>query len=122
MLVSAGMLHSVSSVCVPLPDGMEPVPVTMKAGDVLFFNGQLIHGSYPNTTPDRFRRALIGHYVVGEAEKISEWYHPVMRMDGSEFRLETSEHGGKCGVWVEKDGVPVVEMAGMEGQKNFRRE
>ena len=56
----------------------------MAAGDVLFFNGSVIHGSFPNASRDRFRRALIGHYVAGEAEKVSQFYHPVLRMDGSE--------------------------------------
>src|SRR5690606_14172671 len=93
-----------------LPEGMEPVPVIMSAGDVLFFNGQLIHGSFPNTSRDRFRRSLIGHYIVGDAEKVAKFYHPVLRMDGSVVELGVSEHGGPCGVWVTQDGRPVVEM------------
>ena len=37
---------------VPLPEGAgRRSPVVMEAGDVLFFNGALVHGSYPNTTP-----------------------------------------------------------------------
>ena len=51
---------SFTDVTVPLPDDLHPVPVTMKAGDVLFFNGSLVHGSFPNTSADRFRRSLIG--------------------------------------------------------------
>jgi hypothetical protein len=82
----------------------------MEPGDVLFFNGQLIHGSYPNSSRDRFRRSLIGHYIVGEAEKVAKFYHPVLRMDGSQVELGISERGGPCGVWVEQDGAPVVEM------------
>jgi hypothetical protein len=82
----------------------------MQAGDVLFFNGQLIHGSFPNTSTTRFRRALIGHYIVGEAEKVAKFYHPALRMDGSEVVLGVSERGGPCGVWVEQDGTPVVEI------------
>jgi hypothetical protein len=89
---------------------MQPAPVIMAAGDVLFFNGQLIHGSYPNTSKDRFRRALIGHYIVGEAEKVAEFYHPVLRMDGTEVELGRSERGGPCGIWVEQNGASVVEM------------
>lgn len=95
---------------VPLPRGMAVVPVIMEPGDVLFFNGSVIHGSYPNVSRDRFRCALIGHYAVGDAEKIGEFYHPVLRMDGSEAALEISDGGGPCGVWVEEDGRPVVEM------------
>jgi phytanoyl-CoA hydroxylase len=77
---------------------------------VLFFNGQLIHGSFPNTTQDRFRRSLIGHYIVGNAEKVSEFYHPALRMDGTPVELENSERGGPCGVWVDQNGVPMVEF------------
>jgi ectoine hydroxylase-related dioxygenase (phytanoyl-CoA dioxygenase family) len=95
---------------VPIPSGMRVAPVIMKAGDVLFFNGSVIHGSYPNVSRDRFRRALIGHYAVGEATKIGGFYHPVLRMDGSVATLEADDSGGPCGVWVEHDGKPVVEM------------
>lgn len=119
---AADTTQSFTDVTVPVPEGMGVQPVVMNAGDVMFFNGQLIHGSYPNTTTDRFRRSLIGHYIVGEAEKVAVWYHPVMRMDGSEISLDVSEHGGACGVWVERDGQPVVEMIGVEGNQNYKRE
>jgi hypothetical protein len=89
---------------------MPIMPVVMEPGDVLFFNGQLIHGSYPNTSKDRFRRALIGHYIVGDAEKVAHYYHPVLRMDGSVVELDVSEGGGPCGVWAEKNGRPAVEL------------
>ena len=104
---------SFTDVTVPLPEGMEPAPVTMSVGDVLFFHGSLIHGSYPNLSPDRFRRALIGHYIAGEAEEVAAFYHPVLRMDGTEVELGTSERGGPCGIWKEVDGRPVVEFAGI---------
>jgi hypothetical protein len=84
----------------------------MESGDVLFFNGALVHGSLPNTTTDRFRRALIGHYIYGRAEQVGEFYHPVLRMDGSEWKIEKSPGGGPCGVWVDRQGQSVVEMAG----------
>jgi ectoine hydroxylase-related dioxygenase (phytanoyl-CoA dioxygenase family) len=108
--VPADTSQSFTDVTVPLPEGARTEPMLMRAGDVLFFNGQLIHGSYPNTSADRFRRALIGHYIVGEAEQVARFYHPVLRMDGSEVLLGTSESGSECGVWVERDGTPVVEM------------
>jgi len=31
----------------------------MEPGDALFFHGRIIHGSYPNTTTDRWRRTFI---------------------------------------------------------------
>jgi ectoine hydroxylase-related dioxygenase (phytanoyl-CoA dioxygenase family) len=107
--VDADTEQSFTDITVELPADAEVVPVTMRAGDVLFFNGQLVHGSFPNTSGDRFRRALIGHYIVGEAEKVYRSYHPVLRMDGTRIELGVSEDGDTCGRWVETDGRPVLE-------------
>lgn len=101
--------QSFTDVTVSLPDGVEPTPVIMKAGDVLFFNGQIVHGSLPNTS-DRFRRALIGHYLVGEAEQVYRWYHPVLRMDGSSVTLAKSKAGGTCGTWINGAGQAELEL------------
>jgi ectoine hydroxylase-related dioxygenase (phytanoyl-CoA dioxygenase family) len=108
--VEADTNQSFTDVTVPLPDGMDAVPAIMTAGDVLFFNGQIVHGSLPNISQNRFRRALIGHYLVGEAEQVNRWYHPVLRMDGSEIDLGISEIGGACGTWVDRAGEAVLEM------------
>ena len=105
---------SFTDVTVPLPEGQEVRAVPMKAGDVLFFNGSVIHGSYPNTTTDRFRRALIGHYIEGQAEKVGEFYGPALRMDGSVVELGASQGGGACGVWVDQEGRPAIELVGEE--------
>jgi phytanoyl-CoA hydroxylase len=101
---------SFTDVTVPLADGMAPTPVLMEAGDVLFFNGQLIHGSLPNTSETRFRRSLIGHYIVGDAEKVGGFYHPVLRMNGEAVDFGLSEGGGPCGIWRDVDGSPALEM------------
>jgi ectoine hydroxylase-related dioxygenase (phytanoyl-CoA dioxygenase family) len=108
--------QSFTAEAVVLPPGMEPEPVVMEAGDVFFFNGQVIHGSYPNTSKDRFRRALIGHYIVGQAERVAEFYHPVLRFDGSQAVLGINDEGGPCGLWVEQDGRPVVKLQPEDSQ------
>jgi len=105
---------SFTDVTVPIPEGAAAQPVVMDAGDVLFFNGAVVHGSYPNTTSDRFRRALIGHYIEAAAEQVAEFYHPALRMDGTPLTLERSPDGGACGVWVDHDGAPAVELIGQE--------
>jgi ectoine hydroxylase-related dioxygenase (phytanoyl-CoA dioxygenase family) len=102
--------QSFTDVTVPLPEGMAVQPVTMQRGDVLFFNGSLVHGSYPNSTSDRFRRSLIGHYLTGDAERVGEFYQPAFRMDGSIVELEISPNSTRCGHWVTEDGAPIVEM------------
>ncbi len=99
-------------VTVTLPPGTPTRPVLMEPGDVLFFNGALVHGSLPNTTVDRFRRSLIGHYVTGEATQVAAFYHPALRMDGTPVALGTSAGGGPCGVWVEQDGAPAIALSG----------
>lgn len=108
--IPADTAQSFTDVTVPLPPGVKPTPVIMKGGDVLFFNGSLVHGSLPNRTTNRFRRSLIGHYIVGEARKVAEFYHPVLRMDGTVVELDISEGGSQCGIWVDRDGTPMMEM------------
>lgn len=109
-LTEADTEVSFTDVTVSLPEGVKELPIAMEPGDVLFFNGQIVHGSLPNTTADRFRRSLIGHYIVGEAEKVYEWYHPVLHMDGTLVELGVSEVGGTCGTWVDQQGEEVLEM------------
>jgi phytanoyl-CoA hydroxylase len=103
---------SFTDLTVPLPQGQEVRPIIMNPGDVLFFGGSLVHGSFPNTSRDRFRRSLIGHYISGEAEQVSRYMEPIYHMDGTVATFHYSNEGGPCGVWVEKDGQPVVEMSG----------
>jgi phytanoyl-CoA hydroxylase len=118
--VPADTSTSFTDITVELPEGEKSVPIVMKAGDVLFFHGQLVHGSSPNTSKDRFRRSLIGHYIAGEAEAVYKYYHPVLRMDGSEVVLSVSEVGGTCGTWVNFDGKLALEMeAEIINQKVF---
>ncbi len=106
---------SFTDITVPIPEGAEITPVVMSAGDVLFFNGQVVHGSLPNVSENRFRRALIGHYIAGEAAEVATYYHPVLRMDGSVVELNVSEGGGTCGIWVDQNGNQVIELSGSEG-------
>jgi len=113
--VKADTTLSFTDVTVPLPTGTPVRSMVMQPGDVLFFNGQVVHGSGPNQSAGRFRRALIGHYIAGEAQQVAKYYHPALRMDGSVIELGTSQGGGSCGVWVEEDGAPVIELAGVEG-------
>jgi phytanoyl-CoA hydroxylase len=106
---------SFTDVTVALPEGAAPEPIIMNPGDVFFFNGAVVHGSYPNRSRARFRRALIGHYVEGNSEMLSAFYSRVYRMDGSLVDIENTPEGGMCGEWVEEDGQPVVAMRESEG-------
>lgn len=83
---------------VDVPAGLCEQLVPLKAGDVLFFNGSLIHGSYPNTSPDRFRRSLIFHYVPRSSRELANWYHNPTTFDGEIIRIDAAQGGGPCGV------------------------
>ncbi|NND70528.1 MAG: phytanoyl-CoA dioxygenase family protein [Rhodothermales bacterium] len=106
----ADTTKSFTDVGIHVPEHLKPEPVKMSPGDVLFFHGHMIHGSFPNTTTNRFRRSLIGHYVSSDAVKVADYYHPVLAMDGSEVTLDDSPGGGPCGTWVDVDGRPVVQV------------
>ncbi|MEU2337704.1 phytanoyl-CoA dioxygenase family protein [Streptomyces sp. NPDC006654] len=78
------------------PEGLAAVPVDMAPGDVLFFNGSLVHGSQPNRSGERFRRSFIGHYVGRSAERIGRYYR-TSTMSGERVSLLESEGAGPCG-------------------------
>jgi phytanoyl-CoA hydroxylase len=82
---------------VDVPEGRQVMPVRMHAGDVLFFNGSLIHGSYENSSADRFRRAFICHYVPSSCAEVSSGYRPLFRFDGTEAERDGASGGGPCG-------------------------
>jgi ectoine hydroxylase-related dioxygenase (phytanoyl-CoA dioxygenase family) len=76
---------------------MQAVPCHLKAGDVLFFNGSVIHGSYPNTSSTRFRRAFICHYVPESMTQMSGGYYPLHTFAGETLEREVANGGGVCG-------------------------
>ena len=109
----ADTTKSFSDVVINLP-GMSPIPIHMKKGDVIFFNGSLVHGSGPNQSATRFRRIMVGHYIEGSSEQVAKYYFPVFRMDGSEVDgLKSIDQGGPCGVPILEDGKIVFREEGV---------
>lgn len=107
----ADYTESFTDVTVPLPEGTVPEPVEVEEGDVMFFHGSLVHGSLRNRTADRFRRSLIAHYVDAYATQVSNYVaYASLRLDGSGAELEGVNEGGPCGVWVDVDGKPIIEL------------
>ena len=51
--------------------GEEAVPVEVKRGSIVFFNGYLLHRSLKNRALSGFRRALVNHYM--RAESMLPW-------------------------------------------------
>jgi phytanoyl-CoA hydroxylase len=82
---------------VPVPEGMRAEHVRLEPGDVLFFNGSLIHGSTPNTSATRFRRSLIAHYIPESCSEVGPWYRPLLRFSHLETTRAVAQGGGPCG-------------------------
>ncbi len=52
----------------------DAVPVEVKAGTILFFNGYLLHRSLPNNARSGYRRVLVNHYM--SAQSLLPWHNP----------------------------------------------
>lgn len=64
----------------------DSIPVEVKAGAVVFFNGYLLHRSLPNRAKGGYRRALVNHYM--SAESLLPWLPPAdgQRVAISDYR------------------------------------
>jgi hypothetical protein len=89
--------QSFTSHLVDVPKGMKAIPTVMQPGDVLFFNGQIIHGSGMNRSTTMWRRSFICHYMPKSSTCVSKFYFPIVDFDGSELTYEASQAGGPCG-------------------------
>ena len=52
----------------------EAIPVEVKAGAIVFFNGYLLHRSLPNRAQNGYRRVLVNHYM--NANSLLPWRLP----------------------------------------------
>lgn len=52
----------------------DEIPVEVKAGSVVFFNGYTLHRSLPNRAKAGYRRALVNHYM--SASSFLPWFWP----------------------------------------------
>jgi ectoine hydroxylase-related dioxygenase (phytanoyl-CoA dioxygenase family) len=89
-VIPADTTQSFKNITVPLPQGSKEVPAILKAGDALIFNGHVLHGSLPNVSADRFRRALITHYAPAGSTGVAEFFNPAVRFDGTDLELNPS--------------------------------
>ena len=64
----------------PVAQRYDHILGTVKAGDVVFFNGHILHRSKGNVTEDRYRRAFVGHYC--NARSFTAWARDEDNPDG----------------------------------------
>lgn len=80
-----------------LPATVDVAHPVLEPGDVLFFNGNVVHGSGPNKTSDRFRRAFINHYMPRSSAEIATHYFPLLDRQGNRVERKVATGGGPCG-------------------------
>lgn len=52
----------------------DAIPVEVTAGSIVFFNGYLLHRSFPNRAKSGYRRVLVNHYM--SAQSLLPWRTP----------------------------------------------
>ena len=64
----------------------DAIPVEVKAGAIVFFNGYLLHRSLPNNAVGGYRRVLVNHYM--SAESLLPWmgFEEGMRLAVADYR------------------------------------
>jgi hypothetical protein len=112
--IPANTDESFTSITVPLPPGTSPEPMLMHRGDVLFFNGSMVHGSTRNNAKERFRRSLFSHYITASTREVGRWYLPALSMDGDFVDFNISSGTTPCGVWIRREGVLVPDVQRQE--------
>ncbi|SDN48536.1 Ectoine hydroxylase-related dioxygenase, phytanoyl-CoA dioxygenase (PhyH) family [Fictibacillus solisalsi] len=60
--------------------------VETEPGDVVIFNGNIIHGSTENTTDYQFRRCLLTHYTGESVERLALNFNKLINREGEKIR------------------------------------
>ncbi len=101
----------------------DAVPVEVRAGSILFFNGYLLHRSLPNRAQGGYRRVLVNHYM--SAESLLPWRGPKEHehMAIADYRDIVMIAGEDPYPWkpVEDIAFPKVRPSGEGGCESWRR-
>lgn len=68
------------------PAGLSLEPVLLEVGDVVFFDGRLLHGSEPNHSTGEWRRTFVAHYLPASVRSWSEDHGPLHDETGTPVR------------------------------------
>ena len=93
-------------------DVAQAVPLELSAGSVVFFDGYLLHGSFPNCTPDGFRRALL--YVYCSAHSTMAFDPTSYQPSANDYRDIVMVAGNDPYAWKGRQalGLPSMRKAG----------
>jgi ectoine hydroxylase-related dioxygenase (phytanoyl-CoA dioxygenase family) len=102
----------------------DAIPVEVKAGSIVFFNGYLLHRSFPNRAQSGYRRVLVNHYM--SAESLLPWQPPLEgeHMAITDYRDIVMIAGRDPYAWkgVEDRAEPGVRPSGEGGCETWRKD
>ncbi|WP_127531426.1 phytanoyl-CoA dioxygenase family protein [Paenibacillus kobensis] len=76
-------------------EGQETIELVTEPGDIIIFNGQIVHASHPNQSLDRYRRAIITHYARSSSEKTYLNFNQLLDKEGNRVRRRLNSLPGK---------------------------
>jgi len=95
----------------------DSIPVEVPAGSMVFFNGYLLHRSFPNRAKTGYRRVLVNHYM--SAESLLPWRPPTegVHMGINDYRDIVMVAGKDPYAWKGIDDLakPFVRPSGEGG-------
>lgn len=101
----------------------DSIPVEVQAGALVFFNGYLLHRSFPNRAQAGYRRVLVNHYM--SAESFLPWRGPKEgeHMAVADYRDVVMIAGEDPYPWKghEDLAAPKVRPSGEGGCETWRR-
>ncbi|MEZ4616123.1 MAG: hypothetical protein R2867_11565 [Caldilineaceae bacterium] len=109
--VEADEQASFTTIAVPLPPGLQPVPVSFNAQEMCSSStAKLSTAAFP-TQPQIVFSHWSAHYIEGHAQQVAALiYRCCTWMDVSSRILRPAPMAGECGVWVDRDGSHLVDI------------
>lgn len=71
---------------IPIPSGYNMINLQTEPGDVVFFDGNLYHGSHRNRTEHHFRQTFVTHYCAASVERITLNHNMLVNSKGERVR------------------------------------
>lgn len=71
---------------VPVPEEFKIVDMPTSRGDIVIFNGNILHGSHDNTSKHRFRRSMLNFYAAASVERTTMNFNQLYDQNGNRVR------------------------------------
>ncbi|SDN47322.1 Phytanoyl-CoA dioxygenase (PhyH) [Fictibacillus solisalsi] len=78
-----------------VPTGHEIVTVNTAPGDIVIYNGAILHDSPPNNSESDFRQSIISHFAPVSAKKVTLNYNYLINKMGKRIRKRPNFQGIK---------------------------